>query len=77
MTTIRHNPVFCWESGPLASDGCPTTCMLRDGHEGDHAFARDDQFICREVATGEEITPTQIKRRLDEYERRKAADDRA
>lgn len=36
--------VHCWEGGPDTEDGCPTTCMLLDGHEGPHEFTRDDQI---------------------------------
>ena len=32
----------CWESGPLAPDGCPMTCMREFGHRGEHAWTRDD-----------------------------------
>jgi hypothetical protein len=35
----------CWESGPLTGDGCSTTCMLKDGHEGSHQWTRDDQIV--------------------------------
>lgn len=34
----------CWEDGPETEDGCSTTCMLLDGHEGPHEFTRDDQI---------------------------------
>lgn len=36
--------VHCWQQGPDAEDGCGTTCMLLDGHEGDHEWMRDDQI---------------------------------
>ena len=39
--------VHCWESGPATEDGCSTTCMLWDGHAGDHDWARDDEIILR------------------------------
>ena len=37
----------CWEGGPDASDGCGTTCMLFEGHEGPHKFTRDDEITVR------------------------------
>ena len=38
--------VYCWEGGPQdASDGCWTTCMLTDGHDGPHKWTRDDEVI--------------------------------
>lgn len=36
--------VHCWESGPLTKDGCSTTCMLLDGHKGEHEWMRDDEI---------------------------------
>jgi hypothetical protein len=36
--------VHCWEDGPETEDGCSTTCMLLDGHEGDHDWVRDDRI---------------------------------
>jgi hypothetical protein len=32
----------CWECGPPEPDGCSTTCMLWDGHQGEHEWTRDD-----------------------------------
>ncbi len=37
----------CWEPGPEAEDGCSTTCMLWDGHDGDHDWSRDDEITVR------------------------------
>lgn len=37
-------PCHCWESGPETEDGCSTTCMLEDGHEGPHEWTRDDHI---------------------------------
>lgn len=34
----------CWESGPETADGMSTTCMLDDGHEGEHQWTPDDQI---------------------------------
>ena len=39
--------VHCWEDGPLTEDGCPTTCMLLDGHDGEHEWMRDDQITVK------------------------------
>ena len=36
--------VHCWENGPETEDGCGTTCMLEDGHEGEHQWTQDDQI---------------------------------
>lgn len=43
MTTEKR-VCHCWESGPETEDGCSTTCMLEDGHEGPHEWSRDDQI---------------------------------
>lgn len=37
----------CWEDGPLAGDGCPTTCRRADRHFGSHEFIRDDEIVIR------------------------------
>ena len=37
--------VHCWEAGPDADDGCGTSCMLLDGHDGPHQWTRDDEII--------------------------------
>jgi hypothetical protein len=38
--------VHCWESGPEdPEDGCATTCMLLEGHEGPHEWTRDSNII--------------------------------
>ena len=42
-----ENTAHCWEDGPLTADGCPTTCMLPDGHDGPHEFDRDDEITVR------------------------------
>lgn len=34
----------CWEVGPETDDGCSTTCMLLDGHDGPHEWTRDDNI---------------------------------
>lgn len=34
--------LHCWEPGPETEDGCTTTCMLEDGHDGPHEWTRDD-----------------------------------
>jgi hypothetical protein len=39
--------IHCWEDGPQEADGCGTTCMLMDGHEGPHQFIRDDEIGVR------------------------------
>lgn len=36
--------LHCWQDGPQTDDGCSTTCMLEDGHEGEHEWMRDDQI---------------------------------
>lgn len=36
--------IHCWDDGPPAEDGCGTTCMLLDGHDGPHEWTRDDQI---------------------------------
>lgn len=36
--------VHCWEDGPETEDGCSTTCMLLQGHEGPHEWDRDDEI---------------------------------
>lgn len=38
---VRH----CWQDGPEEEDGCNTTCMLWDGHEGPHEWSRDDEIM--------------------------------
>jgi hypothetical protein len=57
--------VHCWTHGPDV-DGCSTTCMLPDKHEGPHHWTRDDEisihfsddhiFQC-ERCGGEDIEP--------------------
>lgn len=37
----------CWEGGPETDDGCSTTCMLPDGHDGAHEWSRDDEYRIR------------------------------
>jgi hypothetical protein len=37
----------CWKYGPSFKDGCSSTCMLEDGHEGPHEWTRDDQIFIR------------------------------
>ncbi len=37
--------VHCWEDGPQTDDGCSTTCMLLDGHDGPHEWSRDDGIV--------------------------------
>ncbi len=37
--------VHCWEDGPLTDDGISTTCMLWDGHPGEHEWTPDDQIV--------------------------------
>mgnify|MGYP001593998197 CR=1 FL=1 len=39
--------VHCWEPGPEAEDGCSTTCMLLDNHNGSHKWTRDDEIRIR------------------------------
>ncbi len=41
---MEKRVVHCWESGPEEPDGCSTTCMLQDGHDGDHEWVRDDHI---------------------------------
>lgn len=36
--------IHCWENGPETADGCSTTCMLLDGHDGLHEWTRDDEI---------------------------------
>lgn len=40
QTRIPH----CWASGPVTEDGCGTTCMLQDRHDGPHEWTRDDEI---------------------------------
>ncbi len=51
---MPERAVHCWADGPPTDDGCPTTCMLWDGHEGPHEWSRDDevtiQFASRRAA---------------------------
>lgn len=45
--------VSCWEEGPYYFDrGCGSTCLLPDGHDGDHEFTPDDEIaiVFREAA---------------------------
>ena len=35
----------CWKRGPLADDGCGTTCLLDAGHKDDHAWIRNDEIM--------------------------------
>jgi hypothetical protein len=44
---MTDKELHCWEPGPETDDGCSTTCMLLDGHEGDHQWTRDDQIGIR------------------------------
>lgn len=39
--------IRCWEDGPVTQDGCSTTCMLPDGHDGPHEWSRDDEITIR------------------------------
>jgi hypothetical protein len=41
----RKRVVHCWESGPETEDGCSTTCMLLDKHDGPHEWTRDDAIV--------------------------------
>ncbi len=41
MTDQRNH---CWQNGPETEDGCSTSCMLWDGHEGNHEWTRDDEI---------------------------------
>ncbi len=36
--------IHCWKSGPEAPDGCSTTCMLLDEHDGLCEWTRDDEI---------------------------------
>jgi hypothetical protein len=36
--------VHCWEHGPSTEDGCSTTCMLWEGHDGPCEWVRDDEI---------------------------------
>lgn len=45
---------YCFESGPLAGDGCSTTCMLPAGHAGEHRWTRDDEIMITFKNAGEE-----------------------
>jgi hypothetical protein len=36
--------IHCWADGPLTDDGCPTTCMLKNEHDGSHEWTRDDEI---------------------------------
>lgn len=41
------NPVWCWEDGPrdFTSDSYGgSTCLLPDGHPGEHEWTPDDQI---------------------------------
>jgi len=43
--TNEQRVVHCWQDGPPdEEDYMGTTCMLLDGHEGDHEWMRDDQI---------------------------------
>lgn len=47
--------LHCRESGP-EDDGCPTTCMLPDGHSGPHQWTLDDNVLI-DFASTPEPTP--------------------
>lgn len=40
----KTSVVHCWAEG-MAEDGCPVTCMLLDGHAGEHEWTRDEHII--------------------------------
>jgi hypothetical protein len=44
--------IHCWQPGPDTSDGCPTTCMMRDGHTGYHEWTRDDKITVKFAVDG-------------------------
>lgn len=44
---MTEHIVHCWEGGPETEDGCSTTCMLLDGHDGPHEWTRDDEIVVR------------------------------
>jgi hypothetical protein len=48
---MEMKPVLhCFEGGPWVGDyedGCGSTCMLPDGHDGPHEFTPDDQIVIR------------------------------
>lgn len=52
-------PRFCWQNGPFTKDGCSTSCILDEGHEGKHEWTRDDEI---------RISTTPAKRRDDHPE---------
>lgn len=37
--------VHCWVDGLDHADGCGTSCMLPEGHQGPHEWTRDDEII--------------------------------
>lgn len=41
MNNITH----CWKDGPVERDGMSTSCILLDGHEGPHEWARDNEVL--------------------------------
>ena len=43
---MTEKPIcHCWEDGPETEDGCSTTCMLLEGHQGPHEWTRDDKIM--------------------------------
>ena len=47
QSMLKSKPLYrahCWEDGPLAEDGCSTSCMEWGGHEDPHVWVRDDQI---------------------------------
>jgi hypothetical protein len=50
MTELENLGHHCWEDGPHVDLGDRTvasTCMLLDGHEGDHEFTPDNEITIR------------------------------
>jgi len=50
MTDTSSAPktqAHCWKGGPLTKDGCSTTCVLPDQHDGPHEWTRDDQIVIK------------------------------
>jgi len=44
MSEEKRALTHCWEDGPETEDGCSTTCMLLDGHDGPHKWTSDDEI---------------------------------
>ena len=43
--------VHCWNDGPRTEDGVGSSCMLEDGHDGEHEYVRDDEIMVKIMVT--------------------------